>query len=323
VEAPTAIKDTTHIAEAIDILASLGMPRLQLNTRTALCLLALVQVTPVQNWSEAAETLIGITPMMKFALEGYDCVYAPNSRETFRRFSMHQLVQAGIALRNPDNPSRLTNSPKTVYRIHNDVLDLVRTYGTAAWEAKLIGYVRTHRSLVDRYAMPRQQLMIPVRIRAGLVLLSPGAHNALIKKIIEELGPRFFPGSDLVYVGDTENKLAFLDERLMRDLNLKMDSHGKMPDVILYDSTRGWLVLVESVTSHGPVDSKRHVELGELCQGSSAGLVYVTAFPDRRAMARYVSDIAWETEVWAADAPTHLIHFNGDRFLGPHADRLE
>ncbi|MGA9343090.1 MAG: BsuBI/PstI family type II restriction endonuclease, partial [Rhodanobacteraceae bacterium] len=92
-----------------------------------------------------------------------------------------------------------------------------------------------------------------------------------------------------------------------------------MPDVAIYYSKRNWLLLVEAVTSHGAVDGKRHAELMKLFEGSSAGLVYVTAFPNRSVMARYLSEIAWETEVWVADAPSHLIHFNGARFLGPYA----
>ena len=91
-----------------------------------------------------------------------------------------------------------------------------------------------------------------------------------------------------------------------------------MPDVVLYFPDKDWLLLVESVTSHGPVDSKRHEELSALFAAAKPGLVYVTAFPDRATMGKYLSDISWETEVWVAEAPTHMIHFNGERFLGPY-----
>ncbi len=91
-----------------------------------------------------------------------------------------------------------------------------------------------------------------------------------------------------------------------------------MPDVVLHWAAKNWLLLVEAVTSHGPVDGKRHGELANLFAGCNAGLVYVTAFPNRAVMARYLAEIAWETEVWVADAPSHLIHFNGERFLGPY-----
>ena len=99
---------------------------------------------------------------------------------------------------------------------------------------------------------------------------------------------------------------------------MNLDRHGKLPDVVLHFVERDWLLLVESVTSHGPVDGKRHGELSKLFEQCTAGLVYVTAFPNRQIMGKYLPEIAWETEVWIADAPSHLIHFNGVRFLGPY-----
>lgn len=158
-----------------------------------------------------------------------------------------------------------------------------------------------------------------MRIALGQVIsLSPGEHSELMKAIIEEFAPRFAPGSALVYAGDTGEKWSYFDRALLSGLGVEVDSHGKMPDVVLYYREKNWLLLVESVTSHGPVDGKRHEELVSLFAGTSAGLVYVTAFPNRAIMARYLSEIAWETEVWVADAPSHLIHFDGERFLGPY-----
>jgi hypothetical protein len=91
-----------------------------------------------------------------------------------------------------------------------------------------------------------------------------------------------------------------------------------MPDVVVFHRSKGWLVLIEAVTSHGPVNPKRHHELQELFANSRVGLVFVTAFLDRKGLNKYLGDIAWETEVWVAESPTHLIHFNGERFLGPY-----
>jgi hypothetical protein len=150
------------------------------------------------------------------------------------------------------------------------------------------------------------------------VTLSPGEHSELIRAVIEDFGPRFAPGSVLIYAGDTGDKRGYFDAARLARLGVEVDLHGKMPDVALYDSERNWLLLVECVTSHGPVDSKRHAELAGLFAGSAAGLIYVTAFPNRAVMKRYLGEIAWETEVWVADAPSHLIHFDGERFLGPY-----
>ncbi len=114
------------------------------------------------------------------------------------------------------------------------------------------------------------------------------------------------------------DKWGYFDAPLLANLGINVDSHGKMPDVVFYDANRNWILLVEAVTSHGPVDGKRHAELAHLFAGARAGLVYVTAFPSRAVMTRYLGDIAWETEVWVAEAPSHLIHFDGERFLGPY-----
>ncbi len=148
---------------------------------------------------------------------------------------------------------------------------------------------------------------------------TPTAHAELMRAITEDFAPRFAPDSKLIFVGETKQKPQYFDEELLASLGVTINAHGKMPDVVLYFEERKWLLLVESVTSHGPVNAKRHAELRKLFADSSVGIVFVTAFPSRSVMGRYLSDIAWETEVWVADSPSHLIHFNGDRFLGPHA----
>ena len=311
--------DDNKIAEALQILVQLGVPKAQQNDRTALCLLAILNMTPGKAWHEVKNPLMGITPMMDFARDKYGKQYAPNTRETFRRFSMHQLVAAGIALYTPDNPSRPVNSPKAVYQIEPAALELTRSFGSEKWDSALLRYIENSGTLAARYAKERDMRKLPVKLATGEPMrLSPGEHSELIKAIIEEFAERFAPGSVLIYAGDTGKKWGYFDHNLLSDLGVDVNGHGKMPDVVLYYPEREWLILVEAVTSHGPVDSKRHAELTALFSGSVAGTVYVTAFPSRSVMTRYLSEIAWETEVWVADSPTHLIHFNGERFLGPH-----
>jgi hypothetical protein len=312
-------KSHSHIDEALQILRSLGLPRAQQNERSALCLLALLNLTPDKAWSQAENPLMGITPIMDWAREHYQKNYAPNTRETFRRHSIHQFVDAGIALYNPDDPTRSTNSPKAVYQIEPVTLALLRSVETTQWHSNLVTYSANQETFSTKYAKVRRQNLVPVKIAPGKqISLSPGEHSELIRAIIEDFAPRFVPSSILVYVGDTGDKWGYFDAILLAELGIEVDSHGKMPDVVLYYPEKNWLLLVESVTSHGPVDSKRHAELAKLFEGSKAGLVYVTAFPNQAIFARYVGDISWETEVWIANAPSHLIHFNGVRFLGPY-----
>jgi len=307
------------IADAKHVLEELGMPRAQQNERSALCLLALLNLTQGKKWATAENPLVGITPMMEFARNHYGKEYAPNTRETFRRQTMHQFVAAGIALYNPDDPARPVNSPKAVYQIEPDTLALLRSFATAAWNKHLATYLKNRQALAAQYAKDREMQKLPVTLATGeTIRLSPGKHSELIKAIIEEFAPRFVPGGVLVYAGDTGDKWGYFDNELLAKLGVVVDGHGKMPDVVIFCPEREWLLLVESVTSHGPVDGKRHAELAALFAASTAGLVYVTAFPSRSVMTRYLCKIAWETEVWCAHAPSHLIHFNGERFLGPH-----
>jgi hypothetical protein len=203
------------IAEALELLKILGLPPSQQNPRTALCLLALLNLTSDRSWKEAENPLIGITPIMKWIKDNYQKEYAPNTRETFRRESMHQFVAAGIVLYNPDDPKRPVNSPKTVYQIESITLDLLRSFNTKKWNKKLKEYFSQRQKLSDLYAKKRKLNLIPVKISSkNKISLSPGAHSKLIKAIIEEFAPRFVPGGILIYVGDTGKKWGYFDKKL-------------------------------------------------------------------------------------------------------------
>ncbi len=308
-----------RIEEALSILIDLGMPRAQRNDRSALCLLAILNLTPDKSWSDAKNPLIGITPIMDWARKHYDKDYAPNTRETVRRQTMHQFIQGAIALYNPDKPDRPVNSPHAVYQIEPNCLQVVRAFGTDNYKKYLAAFLAERETLAAQHAKHREMKMVPLLLADGQeVKLSPGEHSELIRAIWVEFGPRFVPGGKLVYAGDTGDKWGYFDQALLESLGIKVDNHGKMPDVVIYYPDKNWLILAEAVTSHGPVDAKRHQELSELFNNCTAGLVFVSAFPDRKTCTKYLEAISWETEVWVADNPTHLIHFNGSRFLGPY-----
>ncbi len=316
-----AKKVARKIEEALAILDALGLPRQQQNERSALTLLSLLSLKPNDAWAKATNPLMGITPMMDFFAEHYGKKYAPNSRETVRRFTVHQFVQASLILPNPDKPSRPTNSSDAVYQIEPTALKLVRGFGKPGWKTQLKKYLLTVETLKKRYARERDTERIPVVLADGQeIRLSPGGQNVLVKKIIDDFCQLFTPGGHVIYVGDTQTKWAYFDLNALSSIGVEIEEHGKMPDIVVYHVEKDWLVLIEAVTSHGPVNPKRRQELKELFVGSRVGLVFVTAFLDRRTMMKYLDDISWETEVWVAESPTHLIHFNGKRFLGPYDD---
>lgn len=306
-----------RIDEAIKVLNDLGMPRQQVNQRSALTLLALINLAPSGSWQNLRRPLLGITPIMDFAREHYGVTYAPNTRETFRRHSMHQFVEAGIAIMNPDDPSRPVNSPNTCYQVSELAANTLLSFATNSWEMKVREFRRRNQALAERWAKRRQFEMVPARLPDGTTLeLSPGAHSELVAEVITEFASRFVPGAEVVYVGDTGDRTAYVDGALLDGLGMSIDTHGKLPDVILYSRRKKWLLLVEAVTSHGPINSKRYHELSELFTTGSDILVLVTVFVDRATMARHINHIAWETEVWCADAPDHMIHFDGEKFIG-------
>lgn len=305
--------------EALAILKDLGLPKGQQNERSALTLLALLGLKPSSKWSDGDNPLMGIRPMMDYFKANYGKTYAENSRESVRRFTIHQFLDAGIVTQNPDDPSRPINSEYTVYQIESGLLELLRTYGTDEYDAGLKTYLASTETLKKKYAQERAMKRIPIEVEPGkTITLSPGGQNILVERIVADFCEYFTSGGMLVYVGDTDEKWAYFNESLLGKLGVSIDTHGKMPDVIIYSEQRNWLILIEAVTSHGPVNPKRRGELKALFESCTAGLVYVTAFLDRQAMMKYLAEISWETEVWVADAPTHLIHFNGERFLGPY-----
>ena len=226
-----------------------------------------------------------------------------------------------MVIRNPDDPNRPTNSGKTVYQIEPTALELFRAFGTAEWHSKLKSYLVAQSRIRRELLRERRLSRVPVRLPSGeTITISPGGQNPLIKTVIEVFCPCFVPGGAVVYIGDAEDKFLHLDAEYLGRLGVVIPPPAKMPDVVVHDSKRNWLVLIEAVTSAGPVDGKRRKELKELFAGCRAGLVFVTAFSTREIMRSFLTQISWETEVWVAEAPEHLIHFNGERFLGPYPE---
>ena len=310
----------SKINDAIKILEVLGMPRAQRNERSALVLLALAGVQPKGSWKNSRQPLLRIWDIMGFIRDVYKKDYAANTRETIRRQTIHQFEQARLVDRNPDEPERPTNSGKTVYRLTDEALIVLCAYGTRRFQGAVADFLRIFGSLDAAYQRKRQTHCIPLTLPDGDELfLSPGQHNRLQTAVIEALGPRFASGAAVLYVGDTAKKHIVCAATELAKLCIPITQHDKLPDIILFDAMRNWLFLIEAVTSHGPISPKRHRELENMLVGCPAGKVYVSAFLCRSDFRKHVADIAWETEVWIAENPDHMIHFNGPRFLGPYA----
>jgi hypothetical protein len=299
----------SQIRNAQAVLHGLGFGVRQSNEMAALVLLALLDLKPGQPWSDASAPLRGITPIIGFISENYGIDYAPNTRETIRDEAVKFFAEAGLLLRNPDNPGRPTNSGKTVYQVEPTALALLQAHGTEDWPKRLSAYLKGNAAIRAEIQRQRTLARVPVTLPGGQkVTLSAGGQNP--------------PGATVAYIGDTETKFLHLDAAYFEKLGIKLHPAAKMPDLVTHDPRRNWLILIEAVTSAGPVDGKRRMELKELFKNTKAGLVFVTAFETRKVMQSFLSQISWETEVWIAEDPDHLIHFNGERFLGPYDDVL-
>jgi len=306
--------------EATKILSALGRPAALRNERSALTLLALAYVGPKTPWADAQQPLLRIVDIMEFMRARYRKDYAPNTRETVRRQTIHQFEQARIVDRNPDDPTRPTNSGKTVYKLTDQALAVLQAFGSdVAFRAQVARFLEQFGALQAAYSSSRDTHRVPLRLPDGATIyLSPGKHNELQVAVIEEFGPRFAPGAEVLYVGDTADKHVLLQTERLAALKVVVTEHDKLPDIMLYQADKNWLYFVEAVTSHGPISPKRHAELTRMLAGSSAEFVFVTTFLIAAEFRKYAADIAWETEVWIADNPDHMIHFNGPKFVGPY-----
>jgi adenine-specific DNA-methyltransferase len=309
----------SKIDEAVNILAALGLPRSQQNERSALTLLALAKLGPNASWTEVERPLLRTVDIMEFMRAEYGKDYKPNSRETIRRQTIHQFEQARVVDRNPDEPDRPTNSGKNAYRLTEEAAEVLKAFGTTDFDKAVATFIEQFGTLKAAYERARATHQIPLRLTDGTIIyLSPGEHNALQVAIIEDFGPRFAPGAMVLYVGDTAKKHVIYDRDQLDRIGVPITEHDKLPDVVLFDPARNWLFLIEAVTSHGPVSPKRHREIEAFLKGCKAERVYVTAFLAIGDFRKYAADIAWETEVWIAATPDHMIHFNGPKFLGPY-----
>lgn len=301
------------ISETREFLKNIGMPKQQQADICCYVILAMAGIKPEMPWNEATNEWIRIHDIIQFANTYYGTSYAENSRETFRKQALHRFRTAALV----EDNGKATNSPNYRYRLTDETLQLIRNLDTNEWNKHLKLFLTYHEKLVDIYASKKKMTMMPVKINGDDFSFSAGKHNELQKAIIEDFAPRFAPNAECLYVGDTIEKDLVKNVEKLLELGFEITLHDKMPDVVLYREDKNWIYFVESVTSVGPMDPKRILEIEELTKNVSAGKIYVTAFLDFKTYKKFAEELAWETEVWIAEMPEHMIHLNGDRFMGP------
>lgn len=303
---------------AKDLLAKVNMPVKQQGALCCLTLLAMAKLKNGMPWKEATNDWIRIHDVIAFIAENYGVIYAENSRETFRKQAMHPFRTAALI----EDNGKATNSPNYRYRITPEFLEVIQSLFVkenclCEESTALTSFLYKHDTLSNLYASKKRMQKMPVKINNQEFTFSPGKHNQLQKAIIEEFAPRFAPNSECLYVGDTIQKDMVKNVKKLSSLGFEITLHDKMPDVVLYREDKNWVYFIESVTSVGPMDPKRILEIESMTEKVIAGKIYVTAFLDFVTFKKFSELLAWETEVWIADMPDHMIHLNGDKFLGP------
>lgn len=333
-EIPTYYTESqlNKVVEAYSILRAIGLDKSHhyskvRTDKSAWVLLALANVSSSNNWEDATNNPIGIDAIMTFIRDNYNFSYATNSRESIRKDCLHTFLHLRIVNENEDNPNRATNSSDYNYSLTPEFLKILRTFNHDAWESYCLHFIESIDALQRHWLYKVESLKVRVTLPGkSEILLSPGEHNQLQADIVHRFCNTFVSSNHTVmYLGDTDKtrnsggKLLHMDTELFSTLNIQALDKGKLPDVMIYDHDKSWLFLVEAVTSSGAISEKRHAQLENLFAECNVGIVYVTAFPSKSTLRKFIVDIAWETEVWVADNPEHMIHLNGDRFLGPHS----
>lgn len=301
------------VQEAREFLQMVGMPKAQQTDICCYVLLAMAGIKPDMSWTEAENDWIRIHDIIQFVNRNYGTTYAENSRETFRKQALHRFRTAALV----EDNGKSTNSPNYRYRLTDETLQVIKQMETQEREKAVGRFLMYHEKLVDIYASKKKMTMMPVKINGMNFRFSAGKHNELQKSILEEFAPRFAPTSECLYVGDTIEKDLVKNVEKLTKLGIEITLHDKMPDVVLYREDKDWIYFIESVTSVGPMDPKRILEIEDMTKNVTAGKIYVTAFLDFKTYKKFSEELAWETEVWIAELPEHMIHLNGDKFMGP------
>lgn len=315
------------IAEALEIIAAVGLPLEDLTPRrlerVAIVFLALCDIGKTTSWSQAKSVgdrrILRTREIIEYANLHLEENISPSSYDDIRRKDLVRLVGMGLVIKSAGNPNADTNDGTRGYSISDKFAELIRSYNTGGWKEKLRDF-EIDSDYINQFESKRNCRKLEVTVEEGVVVsLDDGPHNRIQKAIVESFLPIFGYGARLLYIGDTSEKQMLKYSETMREIGLDIEDRGMLPDIIAFSEEKQWVYLIEAVHSSNPLNPERCIELKRtVLRKCKYGVVFVTAFLSRKDFAKWMPHIAWETEVWLAENPEHMIHFNGDRFMGPH-----
>lgn len=317
------------IGEALAIIEALGVPVIpstaRRKERMAMALLALANLKADTPWRDAAawegpgSWSLGTKEIVDFWNRHYGDALSRGSYDYVKRQQLDFLVEAGVAMESAGDPTASRNSSQRRYAIAPQAADVLRTFGQLSWEEAVAAFRQLAGSLVDRMKCEIAQTKVQVTLSNGQsVALAPGSHNELQKAIVDDFLARFGMGAEVLYLADASNRTLYMDRRKLEELGFFELRDDLLPDVVAYDARRNWIYLIEAVHSSNPISYLRHQRLKRLTSGCKAPRIYVSVFKDRKTFCKWLPHIAWRTEVWLVEDPSHLIHFDGEKYHSPY-----
>lgn len=315
------------IQSGVEIIEAVGVPLGDLTVRRlekmSMSLLSLCAMNKSVAWNEISSITDGhilrTREIITYLNENFEENISLGSYDDIRRKDLIRLVGMGLVIKSANRPDADTNDGTRGYALEENFAELIKKYGSEKWTYALSEF-ELDQEYIDQFYSRRELEKLEVHLEKGVVIsLDKGPHNKIQKAIIEEFLPIYGYSAKVLYLGDTSNKHMHEYSDQMINLGLNIEDRGMLPDIVAFSSEKKWLYLIEAVHSSNPLNPERCIELQRsILKDCPYGVVFVTAFLSKKEFARWLPQIAWETEVWLVDTPQHLIHFNGDRFLGPH-----
>lgn len=326
VQAKTSAKVRSLVYNLLDVFQKIGIPvdgtDRKVERMAKACLaVGKIKKSFAEALSEENDGFVRTRDIISFENENYGEHISPGSYDDIRRKDLKLLIEAGIVINSSSKENLATNNPSRGYALSKSFVELLYSYGSEEWDMRLSEYLKEAKSLKEELECRRNLMKVSVTLPGGKrISLSYGAHNDLQKEIIETFLPLFGFGAEVLYVGDTTDKFLHLDEKALKEINFFVLEHDELPDVVAYSHEKNLLYLIEAYHSTGEWNEIRVRKVKRKLKesGCTADVVFFTAFETKNAFKQKAKDIAWETEVWIAESPEHLVHFNGYKFLDIH-----
>ena len=320
---PTKVKNL--VFNILDVFQLIGIPVDNTDSKLERMAKACLAVGKIKkDFSEACSFEDGFTrtrDIITFENKNFGEDISPGSYDDIRRQDLKLLVEAGIVVNSSSTEEQATNNPSRGYGLSTSFANLLHSFGSSRWEILLNEFRKETKSLKEELERRRDLQKVPVTLPNGkTIVLSYGEHNNLQKAIIEVFLPLFGFGAEVLYVGDTKDKFLHLEKAELEKIKFFTLEHEELPDVVAYSREKNLLYLIEAYHSTGEWDEIRVRKVKRKLEesGCTANVIFFTAFENKNIFKQKAKDIAWETEVWIADSPEHLVHFNGYKFLELH-----